>query len=67
MEPIKKQFVFDENNRKVGVQIDLQTFEKIELILEDYSMEQLIKKNTETETLDIIEAEAFYAKLDKAL
>ena len=67
MEPIKKTFVFDANNRKTAVQIDIQTFEKIEAILEDYGMEQLIRRNAGQEKLDIVEAETVYAKLDKAL
>ncbi len=66
MEPIKKQFVFDENNRKIAVQIDLKTFEKIETILEDYALEQLIKKNSHTDIFDLVDAEEFYSKLDKA-
>jgi len=67
MEPIKKQYVFDENNRKIAVQIDLPTFEKIETILEDYALEQLIKKNSRTTVFDLVDAEEFYSKLDKAL
>ena len=64
-EPIKKQYIFDDQNRKVAVQLDIETFEKIETILEDYSFAQLMLKNSSEESLDLIEAEAFYNTLEK--
>ncbi|MCG8338611.1 MAG: hypothetical protein MJE63_29235 [Proteobacteria bacterium] len=64
-EPIKKQYIFDDENRKVAVQLDIETFEKIETILEDYSFAQLMLKNVSDDSLDLIEAEAFYKTLEK--
>ena len=64
-EPIKKQYIFDDQNRKVAVQIDIETFEKIEMILEDYTLAQLMFKNESLESLDIVDAEAFYETLEK--
>jgi hypothetical protein len=64
-EPIRKKYIFDEENRKIAVQIDMQTFEKIEAILEDFSLGQLIDKNETVELLDLIEAESYYKSLDK--
>ncbi len=64
-EPIKKQYIFDDENRKVAVQLDIETFEKIETILEDYSFAQLMLKNVSDDSLDLIEAEAFYKTLQK--
>lgn len=64
-EPIKKTYIFDEENRKVAVQLDIQTFEKIEAILEDFSLAQLIRKNETAPTFDLIEAEAYYKTLEK--
>ncbi len=66
MEPIPRKYVFDDDDRKVAVQIDIKTFEKIETVLEDYALEQLIIKNEESIAFDIIEAESFYTTLEKA-
>lgn len=64
-EPIKKTYIFDDQDRKVAVQIDIETFEKIETVLEDYALAQLIRKNESDPCLDLVEAEDFYHTLDK--
>lgn len=66
-EPIKKQYIYDDENKKVAVQLDIETFEKIETILEDYSFAQLMLKDASKDSLDLIEAEAFYKTLEKEL
>jgi len=66
METIKKNYIVDENNRKVAVQIELKTFEKIEEVLENYALVQLMKENESDETLDIEQAKAYYEELEKA-
>ena len=66
METIKKNYIVDENNRKVAVQIELKTFEKIEEILENYALVQLMKENESDETLDVEQAKAYYEELEKA-
>lgn len=62
---IKKRYLTDENNRVVAVQIAINTFEKIEQILEDYSLAQFIEENKQEEYLTIEEAKAYYNKLKK--
>lgn len=66
MEAIKKKYVVDEDQKKVAVQIDIADFEKIEQILEDYALVQLMKENDPEEDLDLQEAKKLYDKLDKA-
>ena len=66
METIKKNYIVDEHKRKIAVQIDIDTYEKIEEILENYALVQLIKENKGDETLDIEQAKKLYKKLDKA-
>ncbi len=66
METIKKNYIVDENNRKVAVQIELKTFEKIEEILENYALVQLMKENEPGETLDVEQAKKYYKGLEKA-
>jgi hypothetical protein len=62
---LKRQYIVDEDNHKVAVQLDIDTFEKIEDILENYALVQLIDAD-ESETLSIEEAKKYYATLDKA-
>jgi acetyl-CoA carboxylase beta subunit len=65
METINKQYIVDEQNRKIAVQIPIETFERIEEILENYALVQLMKENEGEETLRINEAKAYYDKLEK--
>ena len=62
---LKTQYIVDEDNRKIAVQLDIDTFEKIEDVLENYALVQLINAD-ESETLSIEEAKKYYATLDKA-
>ena len=66
METIKKKYIVDEKNRKTAVLIDIRTFRKIEEILEDYALAQLIKENEREEVLDIKQAREYYRELDKS-
>ena len=63
MEEIRKQFVVNERNRKVAVQIDIDTFNKIEDLLENYVLIQKIKESEEDESFDIQSAKIYYKKL----
>ena len=65
MEAIKKKYVVDEHNKKIAVQIPIETFEKIEEILENFGLAQLIKENEGEEILELREAEAYYDRLEK--
>jgi hypothetical protein len=66
METINKQYIVDEHNRKIAVQIPIQTFEKIEEILENYALVQLMKENEGEQVLGVNEAKAYYDQLEKA-
>ena len=37
---IRKRYIVDENNNKIAVQLDLDTFEKIEEILENHCLRE---------------------------
>ncbi len=58
---IKKQYIVNEQNRKVAVQLDIETFEKIESILENYALFKLMQE--EDEALDLVSAKNYYAEL----
>ena len=66
METINKQFIVDEQNRKVAVQIPIETFEKIEEILENYALVELMKENEGEEIFGLNEAKSYYNQLEKA-
>lgn len=60
---IKKKIVVDEDNKPVAVQIDIVTFSKIEKVLEDYALGQLIKEVAEDEALELEAAKIYYQGL----
>ena len=65
METIDKKFIVDEHNKKIAVQIPIETFEKIEEALENYALFKLIKENEGDEILSLHEAKAYYDQLEK--
>jgi hypothetical protein len=66
METINKRYIVDEQNKKIAVQIPIDTFEKIEEILENYALVQLMKENENEEVFGVREAKAYYDQLEKA-
>ena len=53
------------HNKKIAVQIPIETFEQIEEVLENYALFQLIKENEGEEILGQREAKAYYDRLEK--
>jgi len=66
MQTINRQYVVDDQDTKIAVQIPIETFERIEEILENYALVQLMKENEGEEILGVNEAKAFYNQLEKA-
>ena len=63
---IERTYLINENNQRIAVQLDIDTFERIEKILENYVLAQLMDEHTESETtLDHNQAMAFYKTLEK--
>jgi len=60
---IKKQFVVDEKNQKIAVQLDIDTFKKIEDLLENHVLAQMIKDSTNDKSYDTHKAKAYYKQL----
>ncbi|MDP2887888.1 MAG: hypothetical protein Q8P34_02845 [Bacteroidota bacterium] len=60
---IKKTYVTDSKKRPIAVQIDIQTFEKMEQLLEDYALAQYINENNPEDILSVADAKAFYETL----
>lgn len=61
---LKKKFIVDEENKKVAVQIDIETFTQIEEVLENYGLVKLISENADDGTLSVKEAKSFYKTLE---
>jgi len=56
----KRQYIVNEDSQRVAVQLDIDTFEKIENVLENYALVQLINADN-GETLNIEDARKYYA------
>ncbi|NBD17510.1 MAG: hypothetical protein GVY04_15640 [Cyanobacteria bacterium] len=53
---VNKNYVLDSNQQTIAVQIPIAEFEKIEEILEDYGLAQLMEEVSDDETLNKEEA-----------
>ena len=62
---LRRQYIVDEANQKVAVQLDIATFEKIENVLENFGLVQLMNDD-DSEVMTIEDAKKYYATLDKA-
>ena len=62
MEKIKKKYIFNKNKKPIAVQMDISTFEKIEQLLEDYALGQLMNVNDPEGYLSLEEASEIYFK-----
>lgn len=62
---LKPNYVTDANNKKVAVQLNIKTYQKIEEILENYSLYKLMEDDDDA-PLTLQEAKAHYKKLKKA-
>jgi uncharacterized protein with ACT and thioredoxin-like domain len=63
---LAKKYIVDEKNRKVAVQIPIETYKKIEEVLEDYALGQYIVEVKGEKSLSIAEAKKFYGKRTRA-
>jgi hypothetical protein len=58
---IKRQYIVDESNRRVAVQLDIETFAKIEEVMEDYGLMRFMEEDSsDDETLDLEQARSYY-------
>ncbi len=66
MEELKRKYIVDEQNHKLAVQLDIATFNKIEEVLENYALVQLMEDQVDEAALGPAEALAYYQTLEKA-
>ncbi len=60
---IKRQYIVNEQNQRIAVQVDIKTFEQIESVLENYALSRLMENSEAEETLSLEEAKKYYEKL----
>lgn len=62
---ITPHYIVNNLNDKIAVQLDIETFNKIEQVLENYALYHLIQEDDDDEVLDMDAAKAYYATLEK--
>jgi len=62
---IKKEYVITNDNKKKAVLMDIETFKKIEEILEDYGLGKYMEEVEGEEALSIEDAKEYYGSLKK--
>ncbi|KUK66508.1 MAG: hypothetical protein XD85_0169 [Parcubacteria bacterium 34_609] len=62
---IKKEYIVNSNNKKKAVLIDIETFEKLEELLENYGLGKYMEEIDDEEALNINEAKEYYDILKK--
>ncbi|MFQ5686743.1 MAG: hypothetical protein ACE5GV_08795 [Candidatus Scalindua sp.] len=63
---IKPNYIVDEQNHKIAVQLDIKTFEKIKEIFENHALYHLMQEeDTDDEVLDLEQAKEYYDTLEK--
>ncbi len=60
---IKRQYIVTDNDRKIGVVLDIETFEKIEELLKDCGLALSMEEVEEEESLSLTEAQRCYAHM----
>lgn len=60
---LQPNYIVDNQDHKIAVQIDIDTYEKITEVLENYALYKLIENNQKDEKLSLEEAKSFYHSL----
>ncbi len=59
---IQKKYIVNSKDRKVAVQIPIETYKKIESLLEDYALGQYILETEDEKSISVKEAKKYYGK-----
>jgi hypothetical protein len=62
---LQPNYIVDNHNHKIAVQLDIKTYEKITDVLEDYALFKFMDENKDDEKLSLKDARALYASLKK--
>ena len=62
---IRRQYVVTDDGRKIRVVLDIETFEKIEELLENCGLAQYMEEVEKEETLSLNEARQYCAQMNE--
>jgi hypothetical protein len=62
---IKKEYVVTDDNKKKAVLVDIDTFKKMEEIIENYGLVKYMEEVKEEEDLSLSDAKEYYSTLKK--
>jgi len=62
---LQPNYIVDNQNHKIAVQLDIKTYEKITDVLEDYALFKFMDENKDDEKLSLKDARAYYTSLKK--
>ncbi len=62
---LQPNYIVDNHNHKIAVQLDIETYEKITDVLENYALFKFMDENKDDEKLSLKDAKALYASLKK--
>ncbi len=62
---IKKEYIVTDDNKKKAVLIDIDTFNKMEELIENYGLAKYMTEAANEENLSLIEAKQYYSTLKK--
>jgi hypothetical protein len=65
MNAIPRKYITDAKNQKQAVIVDLETFNRMESIIEDYGLAKFMEEAEADETLSVHEAKKRYRSLKK--
>jgi len=60
---LQPNYIVDNHNHKIAVQLDIETYEKITDVLEDYALFKFMDENQDDEKLSLKDARAYYTSL----
>jgi len=63
---ITKEYIITDDNKKRAVVIDIETFQRIEEVLESYGLGKYMEEVENEEALSLSDAKAYYDALEKA-
>lgn len=60
---LQPNYIVDNQNHKIAVQLDIKTYEKITDVLEDYALFKFMDENQDDKKLSLKDARALYTSL----
>ena len=62
---LQPNYIVDNHNHKIAVQLDIQTYEKITETLENYALYRFMEENKNDEKLSLKDAREYYNSIKK--